>query len=107
MVVGDAAGLVNPVTGGGIAHALLSGEVAGRTAALAIKSGRTDRRALRAYPRRLYSTSRYLWLLAMTQWRRRLDRLSPAEQAVAYGKMLRRYFTFFHHITPIVDTLLG
>lgn len=36
-IVGDAAGLVNPITGGGIALALRSGEIAGRVAAEAAR----------------------------------------------------------------------
>ena len=53
MVVGDAGGLVNPMTGGGIAFALVSGGIAGRGAASAIAAGRTDRGFLAKYPRRV------------------------------------------------------
>ena len=106
MVVGDAAGLVNPVTGGGIAFALLSGDIAGRAAAAAVVRGRTDAAALRRYPRRLRTTPHHLWLKAMTFWWGRLDRLDPAERPAAYGRMLRRYFAFFHAMAPLAKLLL-
>ncbi|NPD06872.1 NAD(P)/FAD-dependent oxidoreductase [Nocardioides sp. zg-1308] len=42
LLVGDAAGLVNPMTGEGIYYAVATGIAAGRTAAGAIRSGRAD-----------------------------------------------------------------
>lgn len=107
MVVGDAAGLVNPVTGGGIAFALLSGEIAGRVAATAVKTRCSDRSYLRNYPIQFYLTPHYLWLSVMTFWRRHVDHLNPPERASAYGRMLKNYFTFFHYLRPIANTFLG
>lgn len=49
LLVGDAARVVNPLTGGGIATAIESGKYAGRAAAKAVAEGRTDRAALAAY----------------------------------------------------------
>jgi digeranylgeranylglycerophospholipid reductase len=48
LLVGDAAGLTHPVTGGGIAPAVLSGQMAGEAAARAVAGG--DLAALDAYP---------------------------------------------------------
>ena len=107
MVVGDAAGLVNPMTGGGIAFALASGEIAGRVAAEAIRRGRNDRSFLRKYPRQFRLTPHYVWLIAMAYLRRRLDRKPPDKQPVAYARMLRRYMSFFHHARRLVDVALG
>jgi len=107
MVVGDAAGLVNPMTGGGIAFALVSGEIAGRVAAEAVRARRADGAFLRRYPRRFRRTPHHLWLTAMAWWRRRLDRLPPAEQPLAYARMLRRYLSFFHHAHVLADLVLG
>lgn len=106
MAVGDAAGLVNPITGGGIAFALLSGEIAGRTAADAVRAGRVDEAALTAYPRRLRWTPHYAWLAAMTHWRRRLDKLAPAQRAAAHGRMLEQYFDFFTGLRWLVEAVL-
>jgi len=107
MVVGDAAGLVNPVTGGGISFALRSGEIAGRVAAAAVKRGRTDDGALGRYPRRLRATADYQWLGLMGLWWGRLNRLDPAAQPAAYGRMLRRYFRAFHSLRSVADIFLG
>lgn len=75
LCVGDAAGLVNPFTGEGIATALESGELAAQTAIRTLKassggrSGRTYARSLvRAHGRqwRLRASSRHLsWLLSL------------------------------------------
>jgi digeranylgeranylglycerophospholipid reductase len=51
MVVGDAAHQVNPLTGGGIALAMIGGRLAGETAAAAIAEGRNDRKQLEPYAR--------------------------------------------------------
>jgi menaquinone-9 beta-reductase len=51
MLIGDAAGAVNPFNGEGIAYAMETGEIAAQVAVESIASG--DPRALRAYPERL------------------------------------------------------
>ena len=43
LLVGDAAGLVNPMTGEGIYYAVATGEIAGRTAVAALRAGRPAR----------------------------------------------------------------
>ncbi len=106
MVVGDAAGLVNPMTGGGIAFALASGEIAGRVAAEAMRAGRTDASILGRYPRRFRRTLHYAWFVLMAHLRRRLDSQDPALQPAAYAQMLRRYLAFFHHVHTLVDFAL-
>lgn len=52
LVVGDAAGLVKPTTGGGIYYALLSGEIAAETADEALIAGDFSAGRLRVYERR-------------------------------------------------------
>ena len=49
LVVGDAAGLVKPTTGGGIYYALLSGEIAATTAGEAITANDFSARRLKTY----------------------------------------------------------
>ncbi len=49
LVVGDAAGLVKPTTGGGIHYSVLSGRLAAETAAAALRHNRLDAAALSAY----------------------------------------------------------
>lgn len=49
MVAGDAAHMVNPLSGGGIVNAMKAGRLAGRTAARAIARGDTSARCLGSY----------------------------------------------------------
>ena len=52
LVVGDAAGLAKPTTGGGIYYALLSGEIAASTANEALLAGDFSARRLKRYEKR-------------------------------------------------------
>lgn len=49
LVVGDSAGQVKPITGGGVIFGGICATIAGRIASEAIKSGRTERRFLKKY----------------------------------------------------------
>ncbi|MDY0267189.1 MAG: NAD(P)/FAD-dependent oxidoreductase [Methanimicrococcus sp.] len=49
MLIGDAAQLTDPITGGGIKHALWSGEMAGTVAADAVKAGDFSEKFLKKY----------------------------------------------------------
>jgi digeranylgeranylglycerophospholipid reductase len=53
MVVGDAAGFVNPLTGGGIYLGMRSAETAAQVAIEALREGRCDNPALASYSRRV------------------------------------------------------
>lgn len=52
MLVGDAARMIDPLTGGGIIHAIISGRAAGETAAKAIEKGDYSKRSLKEYEAR-------------------------------------------------------
>lgn len=49
LLVGDAAGFINPLTGGGIQNALLSGKLAAETIDQALRIGDTSRETLKIY----------------------------------------------------------
>ena len=49
MIAGDAAHMINPLSGGGITNAMKAGRLAGRTAAAAICAGDTSERRLATY----------------------------------------------------------
>jgi digeranylgeranylglycerophospholipid reductase len=49
MVAGDAAHMINPLSGGGIVNAMKAGRLAGRTAATAICAGDTSEQRLSTY----------------------------------------------------------
>ena len=105
MVAGDAAGLVNPLTGEGICYALVSGTLAGRVAARALQAGRTDRAALSAYPRRLRRTLAYLWHEWLTRRCRQVEQLGPSRWPEAYHQLLLRYFRRLRAMPWIVGFL--
>ncbi len=58
MVVGDAARLADPLSGGGIPPALESGRIAGEVAARALEEDRLDAQTLAGYPRRYWEHNR-------------------------------------------------
>ena len=62
MVVGDAAGLVNPVTGGGLVYAVASGELAARAVVEGVERG-LDRAWIARRYARLLRRSPHLWWL--------------------------------------------
>jgi flavin-dependent dehydrogenase len=68
MLVGDAAGHAHPITGAGILHAVLGGEIAGRVAAEAV--ARDDLDCLKSYE---------------VEWR------DAFGQPLSYGALKRRY----------------
>ena len=49
LVTGDAAGMVNPLTGGGIISGMLGGRIAGQVAAQAVKDGDYSKKNLKVY----------------------------------------------------------
>jgi digeranylgeranylglycerophospholipid reductase len=74
LVVGDAAGLAKPTTGGGIYYSLLSGSLAARVLAERLRDDRLDAEALRPYE---------------TQWR---ERLGPELRAgLAFRTLAARF----------------
>jgi flavin-dependent dehydrogenase len=75
LLVGDAAHLIDPFTGEGIGHAMISGQHAGTYAASALRTGAMDAASLRAYDDRVWHrlgkelrTSARLQQLCMYPW---------------------------------------
>jgi geranylgeranyl reductase family protein len=56
LLVGDAAGFVNPLTGGGIHNGMISGEMAAKTIHEALSAGNTSGQQLKIYEHRCYDT---------------------------------------------------
>jgi digeranylgeranylglycerophospholipid reductase len=54
MLVGDAAGFINPITGGGIHNGMISAELAARTAHEALTAGSTSLSQLKIYQHRCH-----------------------------------------------------
>ncbi len=94
LVVGDAARLVNPLTGGGIDSAMRSGNIAGEVAAKAVKEGDTSERRLSEYDKRWRDAmekklKKYLRvkdvLLSLSD--EELDKLAKALQGVEFDRI--------------------
>ena len=75
MLVGDAARMVNPLSGGGITSGMISGKIAGGVAANAIKRGDYSTRGLGAFPG--------LWHKAVGRDHARIYRISKTVQELS------------------------
>jgi geranylgeranyl reductase family protein len=104
LVLGDAAGLVKPTTGGGIYYSLLSGELAANTLGETLASDTLDSDALASYEvawrKRLGSELR--WQLVLRRIAQRLsdsdiDRLFDLAQTDGIMPLVRRTATFNRH----------
>jgi len=78
MVIGDAAQLVNPITGGGIRLAMISGRLAADVAARALRKGDVGRRSLSDYQRR-WDAGHGKLMDKMLKLQRFTDRLADGE----------------------------
>ena len=112
LVLGDAAGLVKPTTGGGIYYSLVSAEIAANTLEATLTSDQLDTTALAAYEtawrKRLGSELR--WQLILRRIAQRLsdsdiDRLFELAQTDGIMPLMRRTAAFNHHSEFIVALL--
>ena len=78
MVVGDAAGQVSPLTGGGIYLAMSCGSIAGEVAAKAVKKGDYSMETLLEYERR-WKERFYNTLMTELKYKNILQRLGERE----------------------------
>lgn len=91
LVVGDAAGLVNGLTGGGLVYAVRSGELAAEAGAAALRDGDTSAASLERYPRRFLLT-RHWWFLQATRLALRAIWAGHGRFPSAYERVFRGYF---------------
>lgn len=66
LLVGDAAGFINPITGGGIYNSTLSGEIAAEIIDNALQNGDTSRKTLQEYDKRCHDA---MWDNMKTSYR--------------------------------------
>ena len=81
MLAGDAASLVDPLTGEGVSYALESGVIAGETALQSVQSGDFSSRTLRAYQREIHR--RFDPLLRFSPLFQNWPQISKATEALA------------------------
>ncbi len=94
MVVGTAARLVNPMTGGGMSLGMSSGVIAGEVASQAVKEGNYDARRLYDYQKRFMDVygDRLRMLL---RFRKALDKMSD-EEVDELLKLFPKIYDFFN-----------
>jgi geranylgeranyl reductase family protein len=103
LLVGDAAGLLNPITGGGIYYAMTSGMLAASVAAQAIRRGDTSARFLSKYEDLFWSHSSGKELRLMIRLRKRWgDRIEQFFTVVSSDKRLMELAVKF--VTGEIDT---
>lgn len=100
LVIGDAAGLVNPLTGGGLIHALKSGEIAGRVAVEAYGAGEYGRGFLRRYDWRLRCTPHYIWIRFLYPFARYHLYRAQRRQGASLDTLLKAYFLMMRAVMP-------
>jgi geranylgeranyl reductase family protein len=112
VVIGDAAGLVKPTTGGGIYYSVVSASLACDVAERALASDRLDAASLRAYEtewrRRLAGEFQAQWLLRRLAERmtdRQIDALFELALTDGVMPIVQRTATFNHH-RPLINALL-
>lgn len=91
LLCGDAAGLINPVTGEGIAFALISGEIAANVAAESLSSGDTSARFLSSYERlwkKEFGKDIKAFLNVQKRWR---DRAKTVVKLASGDKIIAEY----------------
>jgi digeranylgeranylglycerophospholipid reductase len=96
VVVGDAAGMINPLTGGGYVCGFVSATLAAKTCIEAFRGGRFDVNVLRHYPRRLRRTKHYVVMRIAWVFLRLLLLAYRVQPAPVYLKVLNAYFRMFH-----------
>ncbi len=112
LVVGDAAGLVKPTTGGGIYYSVLSADLASGVAARALTADRLEAADLKPYEsrwrRRLSGEFQAQWALRSIAQRmsdRQIDALFDLALTDGVMPIVERTATFNHH-RPLIHALL-
>ena len=112
LVVGDAAGLVKPTTGGGIYYSLLSGEIAADSAGEALAAGDFSARRLEGYQKRWKAvfgrelrTGYYARMLYEALGDRQIERLLGLFYEVQDELIDSREFSFDWHSKVIMKAI--
>jgi digeranylgeranylglycerophospholipid reductase len=106
LVVGDAAGMINPLTGGGYVCGFVSATLAAQACIEAFRGGRLDVAALRRYPQRLRLTKHYIVIRVASVFLNLLLFAYRMLRAPVYLKVLNAYFRMIHvamRFVPVVS----
>jgi digeranylgeranylglycerophospholipid reductase len=96
LVIGDAAGMLNPLTGGGYICGFLSANLAAQTCVEAFESGRLDPGRLRRYGRRVRRTHHFWVVRGLSLLLEGMAFLDRRFRWPLYPAVFEAYFRFMH-----------
>ena len=105
LVVGDAAGMINPLTGGGYVCGFVSATLAAKTCIEAFRGGQLNVRALRRYPWRLRFTKHYVVIRIASVFLSLLLLAYRVLRTPVYLKVLNAYFRMIHVLMRFVPVV--
>ncbi len=94
LVLGDAAGLVNPLTGGGLVYAVISGQFAAEAAHRALSKGSFRKEDLVCYDDLLRRSKYFRWLKLVSSPYRFCERRFKRGRYSFYPGLIRLFFGF-------------
>ena len=98
LVIGDAAGMLNPLTGGGYICGFLSADLAAQTCVEAFERGRLQPRRLRRYGRRVRRTHHFWVVRGLSLLLEGLAFLDRRLRWSLYPAVFAAYFRVMHHL---------
>jgi geranylgeranyl reductase family protein len=105
LVVGDAAGLVNPVTGGGLVYAAASAEMAARAIVEGASRGRDRSWAAARYRRLMVRSVHYWWLTSLGLVFRRIRRQVALGRRTDFKRLFLIYAVILPRLTPAAGSI--
>jgi flavin-dependent dehydrogenase len=105
LVVGDAAGLVNPVTGGGLVYAVASAEMAARAVVEGAVRGRGREWPAARYRRLMIRSVHYWWLKSLGLVFRRIRRQVALGRRTDFKRLFLIYAVILPRLTPAATSI--
>lgn len=105
MVVGDAAGLVNPITGGGLLYAVASAEMAAEAVIRADHGGWDAAATARWYQARVRRSVHYWWLRVLAHPFRFYHRRLEADRVTHFRSIFMVYARILPRLTPAARSI--
>jgi len=105
LLLGDAAGLVNPLTGGGLIYAIISGQLSAAAGHRALEKKSFGAESLSRYDRSFKRTKYFFLLKAVSLPWHFITRRLEKNRYSFYPEMLRAYLAFSDHSLKLIRKL--
>ena len=105
LFIGDAAGMVNPITGGGYVCGFVSSRIAADTIIEAYKLGTLDQTVLRKYSGRMKRTKHYVVIRSAYLLFYSFFLLNRTFGVAPYPSFFKFYTTVIHRLMPVASVL--